>query len=163
MAKTNYCKEIKNYLDDLGKRGYQPGGGSAGALAFCLGVSLIIKSIRHSNNENTVEARKNKLDKRLDRLAVLKKRVYSYIDKDGEIFSKIMESKGSKKQKELEKGKDLIKSLAQSARQAFSLAKGVESDIKKSIKSDFYLGLEFIKVSQLSAAVNWEANKKMFG
>lgn len=161
MASTNYRQSIKHYLDDLSQKGYQPGGGSAGALAFCLGASLLIKSIRHSIKKSTTGRKKNKLENRLRKLIFLKKKVFPYIDKDGELFLKFMRSKRSRKPKDLDKMINLIKNIIRASREAFFLAKEIESDIKKGIKSDFCLGLEFIKISELSALLNLEENKKM--
>lgn len=161
--KTNYRKEFKNYLDDLSQKGYQPGGGSAGALAFCLGVSLLVKAIRHTLGSKARERREKKLKLCLANFIDLKKQIYPYIDKDGEIFSKMIGGNQKNRARNLKQGSDLIKSLGRSACKVFSLAKGIESDIKKSIKSDFDLGLELVRVSALSAIFNLEANQKIFG
>jgi len=153
---------MKNYLDDLSKKGYQPGGGSAGALAFCLGASLVIKSIQHTLKKDTPAGEKNRLKKRLANFLALKNKVYPWIDKDGEYFSGALKSKGAKRRQKLKEAERLTRGLAQAARRAFSLTKEIESDIRKSIKSDFSLGVEFIKISELSASFNLEANKIIF-
>ncbi len=162
MKTVNYRKSMKKYLNDLSRKGLAPGGGSAGALAFCLGISLLVKSVRHSLRKNISLKKKNKLENCVIKLLGLKQKAYPYIDKDGQIFSAIIKSKGVRREKKLEQGEDLINELIQFAHGAFSLAKEVESDIKSSIKSDFFLGIEFVKVSELSAQLNLEANKKMF-
>lgn len=159
----DYRTKFKPYLDDLEKKGLGPGGGSTGALAFCLGCSLIIKSIRHSLDKNINKIKANKFKKRIKKLIFLKKKTYPYIDKDGELFSKMIKTKGDERKKYLKEVTVLLKDLAQSSQKAFLLAKGVDFDIKKSIKSDFYLGISFIKISGESAAYNLEANSKISG
>lgn len=160
--KTNYREGVKGYLNDLSQKGCQPGGGSAGALAFCLGVSLVAKSIRHTLAKEIPNARKDRLKKKLEELLTFEKIIYPYIDKDGEIFSDIIHSKGEKKKENLALGNSLLQTLADVSEKAFFLAKGLESDIKKMIKSDFFLGIEFIKISQNSALLNLKANKDIF-
>lgn len=159
----NYRIKIKPYLDDLAKKGLGPGGGSTGALAFCLGSSLIIKSIRHSLNKNINKTKENKLQNRIKKLTFLKKKIYSYIDKDRELFSKTVKAQGAKRKKYLEEITVLLKDLADSSQEAFSLAKEVDFDIKNSIKSDFYLGISFIRISMESVVYNLEANRKISG
>ncbi|MCF7870625.1 MAG: cyclodeaminase/cyclohydrolase family protein [Candidatus Omnitrophica bacterium] len=160
MITKNYRKQIKPYLDDLAKNRLAPGGGSAGALAFCLGCSLIAKSINHTKSKEISKVKENKLNNRLDKILSFKKKVYFYIDWDGQLFSQMVKSRGKEKQKYLKKTTRLLKDLAQLSYKVFLLAKELDFDIKKSIKSDFYLGLEFIKVSLESAIFNLEANKK---
>ncbi len=158
-----YRAEFKPYLDDLGKKGLAPGGGSAGALSFCLGCSLIIKAIEHSKNKDQGKVYKNKLNNRLRKISDFKKKVYPYIDKDGELFIKMIKAKGAQKKKYEKKVSNLLKDLADSSQKVFLLAKALDFDIKKSIKSDFYLGLKFIIISTESAIFNLAANSKMTG
>ncbi|MFO8052787.1 MAG: cyclodeaminase/cyclohydrolase family protein [Candidatus Omnitrophota bacterium] len=163
ITATNYRNKIKPYLDDLEKKGLGPGGGSAGALAFCLGCSLIVKSINHSKTKNISKLKKNKLNNRLIKIIDFKKKVYPFIDQDGQLFSKMIKSEGQERKKYLKKVTQLLKILARSSYKVFLLAKELDFDIKRSIKSDFNLGLEFIKLSLLSAIFNLEDNNKMFG
>lgn len=150
-----YRTSFKKYLDDLGKRKPSPGGGSAVCLIFCTGISLIEKAINFSSPAEF----KNELKK----LQTLKKKVYPNIDKDGLIFAKIIGSKGKKRAQFIRLSEDLIIGLGQGSLAVFSLAKEVESGIKKSIISDFNIGLECIKVALLGCILNLEANQKMFG
>lgn len=159
----NYRQKIKPYLDDLTKKGLGLGGGSAGALAFCLGCSLIIKSINHTQTKNNSKIKKNKLNNRLDKITKFKKEIYPYIDKDGQLFSKMVKSKGQGRKKYLKEVTHLLKTLAKSSYKVFLLAKELDFDIKKGIKSDFNLGLEFIKLSLLSTIFNLEDNSKISG
>lgn len=160
---TNYRNKIKPYLDDLEKKGLGLGGGSTGALAFCLGCSLIIKSINHTKTKNSSKVKKNKLNNRLIKIVKFKKEIYPYIDKDGQLFSKMIKSKGQNREKYFKKVTHLLKTLARSSYKVFLLAKELDFDIKKGIKSDFNLGLEFIKLSLLSAIFNLEDNSKISG
>lgn len=160
---TDYRIKIKPYLDDLEKKRLGPGGGSTGALSFCLGCSLIAKSINHSKSKKISKIKKNKLNNRLDRVLSFKRKIYPYIDQDGKLFSKMIKSKGRLREKYLKEVNQLLKDLAQSSYKLFLLAKALDFDIKKSIKSDFYLGLKFIIISMESAIFNLAANSKMTG
>jgi len=150
-----YRTSFKKYLDDLGKRKPSPGGGSAVCLIFCTGISLIEKAINFSSPI--------KFKNELKKLQTLKKKVYPNIDKDGLIFAKIIGSKGKKRAQFIKLSEDLIISLGRGSLAVFSLAKDLKSGIKKSIISDFNIGLECIKVVLLGCILNLKANQKMFG
>ena len=150
----NYRKNFKIYLDDLGKRKPSPGGGSAVSLAFCLGVSLIEKAVNYSDTK--------KFKKQIAILKSLRKKIYAYIDKDAYIFEKIMSSKGTKRLANIYASEKMIVDLAKSSQQVFSLAKAIESGIKKGIISDFHIGLKFVKIALFGCVSNLEANAKMF-
>jgi len=151
----NYRTSFKKYLDDLGRPKPAPGGGSAVALIFCTGLSLIEKAINFSNP--------SKFKKQLKKLQALAKLIYPNIDKDGLIFAKIMSSKGAKRAQFIRQSESLIIDLGQGAQGVFSLAKGVESGIKKSIISDFNIGLECARIALLGCVLNLEANQMLFG
>ncbi|MCF7873816.1 MAG: cyclodeaminase/cyclohydrolase family protein [Candidatus Omnitrophica bacterium] len=160
---TNYRNKIKPYLDDLEKKGVGLGGGSAGALAFCLGCSLVAKSINHTKSKDISKLKKNKLDNRLVKVKELKKKIYPYIDQDGQLFAKMIKNKGKERKKYLKKVNHLLKTLARSSYKVFLLAKELDFDIKKGIKSDFNLGINFIKIAMKSATYNLDANNKISG
>jgi len=151
----NYRCSFKKYLDDLGKRKPSPGGGSAVCLIFCTGVSLIEKAISFSSFVD--------FKKQLKKFQILRKRIYPYIDKDGYIFAKIMESRGKKRAHFIKLSEGLIVDLGRASLEVFSLAKEVESGIKKTIISDFNIGLECVKIALLGCILNLSANQKMFG
>ena len=151
----NYRTSFKKYLDDLGRPKPAPGGGSAVALIFCTGLSLIEKAINFSNP--------SKFKKQLKKLQALAKLIYPNIDKDGLIFAKIMSSKGARRAQFIKQSESLIIDLGQASLKVFSLAKGVESGIKKSIISDLNIGLECAKIALLGCVFNLEANEIMFG
>jgi len=151
----SYRSSFKKYLDDLGKRKPAPGGGSAVALIFCTGISLIEKAINFSSSI--------KFKKQLKKLQILKKKIYLNIDKDSLVFAKIMSSKAAKRNQFVKQGENLIVDLGQASLEVFSLAKEIESGIKKSIISDFNIGLECAKVALLGSILNLEANENMFG
>jgi len=150
-----YRTSFKKYLDDLGKRKPSPGGGSAVCLVFCIGISLIEKAINFSSPA--------KFKNELKKLQTLKKKVYPSIDKDGLIFAKIIGSKGKKRAQFIRLSEGLSIDLGRGSLAVFSLAKDLESGIKKSIISDFNIGLECIKVALLGCILNLEANQRMFG
>ncbi len=153
-----YRKDFKSYLNDLGKREPAPGGGSAVCLAFCIGVSLIEKAINYS-----LRPKDKKLKTALIRLISLRKKIYLYIDKDAQLFAKIMSSRGRKRKQFIDQSEKLIVELGKSCQAAFLLAKEVESGIKSNIISDFYIGLEFAKSALFGCVLNLEANKEIFG
>jgi len=150
-----YRGKFKKYLNDLAKAKPAPGGGSAAALVFSIGLSLIEKAINFSSP--------TKFKKELKKLQALNKKLYPIIDQDGVIFAKIISCKGEKRLQFICKSENLIISLGQGSIKVFSLAKEIESGIKKSIISDFRLGLECAKIALLSCVLNLEANQKMFG
>jgi formiminotetrahydrofolate cyclodeaminase len=82
---------------------------------------------------------------------------------DGKIFFKILKEKGKRKRLFLEKSQDLIVKLGKSCKKVISLAKKIESKIKKSIISDFYMGLDFVSVALKGCILNLEANRRLFG
>lgn len=151
----HYRTSFKKYLDDLGKPKPSPGGGSAVALIFCTGISLIEKAINFSSPV--------KFKKQLKKLQALGKKIYPNIDKDSLIFAKIMSSKAAKRAQFIKQSESLVIDLGQRALEVFSLAKEVKSGIKKSIISDFNIGLECARIALLGCVLNLEANEKMFG
>ncbi|MFH1519159.1 MAG: cyclodeaminase/cyclohydrolase family protein [Candidatus Omnitrophota bacterium] len=151
----HYRAGFKKYLDDLGKPKPAPGGGSAVALIFCTGLSLIEKAINFSSPA--------KFKKQLKKLQALGEKIYPNIDKDSLIFAKIISSKAAKRAQLIRQSESLIIDLARASLKVFSLAKGVESGIKKSIISDFNIGLECARIALLGCVLNLEANEKMFG
>lgn len=153
---TNYRKEVKKYLTDLRKKGWQPGGGSAAALAFCLGVSLLIKSIRHSQQSGAGK-------EKIKQLISLSNKVFPCIDRDGKYFSELIASKGKKREYNLKRTEKLTAEIIAAAQTASKLAKEAEPDIKKSIQSDFCLGQKFIEIAVLGVKLNSQANLKYFG
>ncbi|UCD15986.1 MAG: cyclodeaminase/cyclohydrolase family protein [Candidatus Omnitrophota bacterium] len=162
----NYRKRFKKYLDDLSQRRPSPGGGSALCLNFCLGVSLIEKAINYSlDKEAKLPIRDSKLagGRYLMRLGKLKEEVYLYIDLDSQLFDKVMKARAKERQKLLKRSEKLIVDVARACESVFSLAKGVESGIKKSIISDFHIGLEFVRSALFGCVANLEANTKIFG
>ncbi|MDD4954763.1 MAG: cyclodeaminase/cyclohydrolase family protein [Candidatus Omnitrophica bacterium] len=152
-----YQKIFKKYLDDLSAKKPSPGGGSAAALALCTGISLIQKAINYSTGKNLKQTAGKKS------LARIKNKVLKYVDKDGEIFEKFITSSGKKKIAYLKKSNELVVDLGKSAISAIDISKGVESGIKKSIISDFYTGLNFVRLSLSACCYNLEDNSRVLG
>jgi formiminotetrahydrofolate cyclodeaminase len=163
----SYRKNFENYLNDLKKREPAPGGGSAVCLIFCTGLSLIEKAINYSlvpTTKNLSDKKKNKkLKTALVKLDKLRKKIYPYIDKDGYLFEKIIYSRGQKRKQFIAASEKIIIDLGESVQKVFYLAKEVESGIKKSIISDFRIGLEFAKSALFGCILNLEANRAIFG
>ncbi|MCK5288112.1 MAG: cyclodeaminase/cyclohydrolase family protein [Candidatus Omnitrophica bacterium] len=162
-----YKSNFKDYIQDLGKREPSPGGGSAVCVAFCMGVSLIEKAVNYSINLKKNDKKTITQNKRLKITSIelhnLKKIVFPYIDKDGYIFEKIMKTKGEKKEQFIKQSESIIYDVATACENMFSLAKKIESGIKKSIESDFIIGLELVRTALLGCILNLEANSKIFG
>ncbi len=151
-----YRKNFRGYLEDLSAKKPSPGGGSAAALSACIGISLIEKAINYS-------AKDKKLLKETKLLNSLKSKALIYVDRDGEIFGKVMQSKGERRLFFLRKSNALVADLGKICVMVSCLAKRVESGIKKSIISDFYTGLNFIQVSLGACIYNLKDNSKILG
>ena len=164
---NNYRDKFKDYLDDLSKRKPSPGGGSALCLAFCAGVSLIEKAVNYSFIEKSGQCLDNaankKLEKQLINIHTLRGKIYPYIDKDGNVFEKIMKTKGERRLKYLKESEEIMVDVAKACKEVFLLANKIESGIKKSIISDFIIGLNFVKVAFSGCVFNLEANSDIFG
>jgi formiminotetrahydrofolate cyclodeaminase len=152
-----YCDKFKGYLGDLAQRKPAPGGGSAVVLGLCLGMSLIEKALNYSITKNT------NFKKQIFLLKKLRCRITPYIDIDGEIFEKFMRADGKKRLLYLEKSSEIMVMVGKCCQGVFLLAKGVESGIKKSIISDFYIGLRLTKAALYGCILNLEANSKFLG
>lgn len=162
----DYKDKFKIYLDDLAKDEPAPGGGSVVSLVFCAGVSLIEKAARYSFRSKakiiSSKAKTSESRRRIGHLKTLRRKVYPYIDKDGYIFEKIMSQKGHRKGRFIREGEKIIVNIGMSCWEVFLLAKGMESGIKKSIISDFYIGLELVKCALEGCIFNLKANERMF-
>jgi len=162
-----YRKNFKAYLDDLGRRAPSPGGGSAICLVFCMGSSLIEKAINYSLlvklKGRKEKERNRKLKDTALKIVKLRTKIYPYIDRDSYLFEKIMSTKGKKRRQFIIQSEKIIVDLGRVASEVFFLAKEIESGIKKSMISDFYIGLDFIKSTLFGCILNLEANNIIFG
>ncbi len=162
-----YKSKFKNYFQDLGKREPSPGGGSAVCVAFCMGVSLIEKAVNYSfilkKNDEITKKNNKKFEKIIIELQTLKKLVFPYIDEDGYIFQKIIKSKGEARKQYIEQSESIICDIAESCGNMFCLVKKIEFLIKKSIESDFIIGMEFVRAALMGCVLNLEANGEFFG
>jgi formiminotetrahydrofolate cyclodeaminase len=151
-----YRKNFQSYLNDLAARKPAPGGGSAAALIFCLGMGLMEKAMRYSLND------KPQLAKLCSVFEKLRKQVYNYIDLDGQLFNAIMASTGKRRDQFIKKSEKVIVDMAQACFKVFSLVKLAESDIKKGILSDFKIGVSCTRITLEACADNLEANNRLF-
>lgn len=161
----NYRKDFQKYLDQLSQKKPAPGGGSAGCLMFCLGVSLIEKAARYSwDKEGRWNSGKVIISGReyISKLTSLKEKIFPYIDLDGMIFSEVLKSKGEERLSLLKKSEKLVVDTGKACLTVFSLAKKGESGIKKNIISDFYIGLSCVKTALLGCLFNLEGNIDIF-
>ncbi len=152
-----YQKNLKKYLNDIAAKRPAPGGGSAAALSFCLGLALIEKAMNYSLNKSP------SFNKEIFALKKLRNNIAVYINKDGEIFEKFMKAQGRGKLYFLKQSNHLIQNLGNACIKSFCLVKKVESGIKKSIISDFYIGLYFVKLSLKACILNLKANSRTLG
>lgn len=152
-----YSNRFKNYLDDLAAKKPAPGGGSAVALSLCLGISLLQKAINYSSGEN------KKLKKCAYALRDLRKSISPYIDIDGDIFEKYIHSKGKMRLYFLKRSNAGIIKIGNTCNTVFSYAKRIESGIKESIISDFYIGLNFVAIALRGCIINLEVNSRTQG
>jgi formiminotetrahydrofolate cyclodeaminase len=162
---TKYNKLFREYLDNVAKRQPSPGGGSVIALMFCQGVSLIEKALNYSCSPGSgaLTAKDRKIRESLLFLRRLRKKIYPIIDKDGEIFKKVISHKGARRRYYIKKSESLIEEIASASLEAFSIAKSREPDIKKSISSDFKIGKECLRLVLAGSLKNLEANAEIFG
>ena len=162
-----YRKDFKNYLSDFARRQPSPGGGSAVCLILCLGISLIEKAANYSlvlKPANPAQKTKNKqLNKGLKALGLLKREIYPCIDKDARIFARIMKAKAASRSRLTKENQELIAFIGRTAYQVFSLSEVLESAVKRSIISDFRIGLNMARVALSGCIANLEANNKLFG
>ena len=149
-----YKKIFKIYLDDLARAISHPGGGSVSALSFCLGVSLLQMAFNFSQNKF------KKIIKELDKE---KDEVICFIDRDGEIFAKLIgEKQVQKRRKYLREAQKLSLDIGRKCNKIFSIAREVDSGVRRSVKSDFYIGLKMLEASLFSSLKNLEANQIIF-
>ncbi len=154
-----YRKGLIPYLEALAEKEAAPAGGSAVCLCLCLVTSLLEKALKYSLKPDLKTKRINKI---LKSLPLLRKKILLYLDEDGEIFVKAIKNKGKKRLKFIKKSQALTEEIARTSWKVFSLAKKIESDIKKSIKSDFFIALELIELSLKGCIYNLEANRYLF-
>ena len=73
-----------------------------------------------------------------------------------------MLEKGKKRLELVKKSNRIVKDTKKACQQVFFLAKGAKSGIKKSIISDFEIGLDFVKSAIKGCEANLKANKAFF-
>lgn len=149
-----YRELFKDYIRDLAQRTPHPGGGSCGALAFCLGVSLLQMALEYSGTQPQAVARD---------LEKTKEVVYPLIDEDGRLFEALMGEKDEAAKKLLlDKGQALVCMLGDLCQTVLSRARQVETQVKRSLASDFYLGLKFLDTALFASLENLRSNQLMF-
>ncbi len=153
-----YRSLLKGYINDLAKKTTAPGGGSAASLIFCVGASLIEMAIAFSLNKHNPK----KLRSTLRLLRKERDRVFPYIDLDGDIFNKAIKEKGLLRKKIAKDLERITFNLGKSCVKVLTESKRIKPFIKKSILSDFDIGLKCIRVSLFASIKNMEANQKFF-
>jgi len=128
---------------------------------------LLEKAVHYSLGSKAAIFTHTKRKQRLRSYAVtlfsLRRRIYPFIDRDGYIFAKIMSAKGKRRACYIRQSQKLIVDVAEACREVFFLAKKMESDIKKNIISDFYIGVECVKTALKGCLMNLKANEELFG
>ncbi len=155
-----YKNDFKKYIRDLGKPQAHPGGGSCAALAVCLGISLIQMAISYSLKKS----RKRGVVRSLSRLETIKSEVFGSIDSDGELFALLLKEKDpAKKRKDLARMQKDIMDLARGAAGAIRISRRVKPEVRKSLLSDFRLGIKLCQAALSACRENLKVNQIMFG
>jgi formiminotetrahydrofolate cyclodeaminase len=150
----NYRDKFRNYLQDLSKKMPHPGGGSVASLNFCLGVSLLQMALNFSSPD---------LKEVVKKLEKVKNEIFPFIDLDGEIFTKLINEKApAKKKKLLKEAQQLSFDIGKKCNKILTIAKKVHSKVKKSIESDFYIGLKLLETALFASLKNLEVNQRIF-
>ena len=156
MAKSrvyNYKNNFKKYLLDLERPIPAPGGGSAAALVFCMGVSLVHMAFSYCG--------KIKQDK-LAKLKSAKKKVLPFIDLDAAKFSQFMREKDKyRKTILLKEAVDISFELVNTAGGMLPLLKAERKKVTKYLFCDFLAGIEFIRAAVSTAFGNIKVNKRL--
>ncbi len=148
-----YASALKPYFEALAAKSPAPGGGSAAAAIFCAGTGLIEMAMQYSLKENRpVIAAVTKL-----RRAQLK-----VVDDDCKVFARIMNSSGVQRNALIKQSEKMIVGLGLSCVKVMKLALSRKADIKRSISSDYVIGLECLRVALLACVLNLKANETMF-
>ncbi len=154
-----YQNQFRRYFTELAADTPSPGGGSVGAVCFCMGASLIEMSLRISNREKEEEVRRF-----IKLLEKSREKVSRYIDEDGEVFNKIISVKDKKRRKVMYKHLERVTfKLGDESVKVFEGAVSFRGRIKKSLEGDFALGMELLKIALKVSIKNMESNQKMFG
>ena len=154
----SYRKLFKGYISDLSKKTSAPGGGSAASLIFSVGVSLIEMAVNFSISKDN----ERKLNKVVSSFNKIKMKVLSYVDLDADIFRKVLKSKGEKKEA-LRRLNNITFDLGASCIRILTVAAGVRGSIRRSIISDFDIGIKCVDIALFASVKNMEANSKFFG
>lgn len=153
----SYSKDFKRYFNDLGKKTASPAGGSALVVSLCMGIGLIEKAINYSSGKNFLA------DRYLNILKNIKNKVHPYIDIDGEIFQKILKTKGKRKRYFIKRSENILIEVGRSCWQINVLTEKIKANIKKYILSDFNIGRDFLKTVLKGCILSLETNFIMFG
>ncbi len=149
-----YSDKLRIYLEDLSQPTPQPGGGSVGALCFCIGTSLVEMVLKFS---------KGRFKEIFSTLKKERKRLLPLIDLDGEIFSQIIKERNTQKKKYLisKSQRNLIK-IGEKSVALVSMIKNVENRVKPSLKGDLEIGLRLLELASFACIKNLYANQIMF-
>ena len=154
-----YRENFQSYLDAISKPGL-PGGGSVISLLFCLGVSLVQMAVSFSEKAE----KRDFLREVWEELEESKRVVFPYIDKDGEIFqASLREKEKRKKRRFIQELNKMIFDIGENCNKILLIAKKIKGEIKKSIISDFYIGMKIIEVVIEGCLLNLQANGYLFG
>ena len=148
----SYKRDFNKYLIELAKKNSRYGGGSTLCLAFCIGLSLLEKALIFSFEDK----------KRINLLKNLRKKFLSLVDEDGKLFMSALKAKGKRRIFLINKIQKIIINLGVSCYNILIDFKSIEPNIKNSIKSDFYIGLDFLKLVLKGCIENLEANSNIF-
>jgi hypothetical protein len=153
----NYRNKFKGYLADLAAKKPAPGGGSVAALVFCLGRALMEKAIVYSLSKSP------QLSRGLKDLKADRAKTFPYIDRDAELFAKVIAAQGKSRIAWLKRSEALTLDLGSACLRAAGSYRAGRSLIKKGILSDFDLGIKLIETALNGSLDSLYANAVMFG
>ena len=147
MYKT---KSLKKYADDLAARLPAPGGGSAAAVAACLGVSLISMVINFTIGKPKYAAFERSLIKTLDASEKLRKRLMELVDLDVVAYQS----------KDAKKALGVPLEIAHRAAEAMSLCPDLVVRSNRNLISDVAVAVCLLESAFAAAVVNVDINLK---
>jgi len=170
----NYIhNSIEKYLTDLSSNKPAPGGGSASALAGCLGVSCLLMVANFTKNRTGYEKHQNRIKKVIKWLEKIRKELSNLVNKDVIAYEKVANAyklpKSNEKEIEFRK-KEIKKALISALRipkeiiseclKATYIAEELSRIGNKNLITDVGCGIYFLKSCAESAKLNIDINLK---
>ena len=164
----DYSKEKMNdYLEALGSSSASPGGGSAAAVAACLGTALVgmVVGINNQRELKKNPASKPELDKKQRNIQKLQDLLQACITRDAEVFAKLTACSGNigesaASQKALKECASVPLEIAERAAEAVDLCLHEKGRTGDWLLSDLHEAAVLLQAAFKSARFNVEINLK---